>query len=395
MAADNPRIPLINLNATGGNLKYTELRHQSPSVAKTDAHKPSATPPATTINIPTKIIVHNEKVISTPSTSVNDYDLRRLPTQQRRFVKKAMMANVGYRLAKRKDLHIKRRLICDIMCAIGLLGIFLMIIESELTFNRLDHKDTTVSLLIKATITFTSIILFGLVFYYHRLDVNLYCVDNSIDDWRIALTRSRLLLIILEALVCAIHPIPGHFLVEWSSQYVRGYTNPNLNPYQSSLLSPIVSNFSLTTIVNENSNNDNSATSSVSYVPIDVMLSLPMFLRLYLLCRLIMLRSHLVRDASSQSLGYLNRVSFNFRFVIKAYITKSPAFSLMSFCITSFFIASWSLRACDYNIKTGHMRMLDAMWLFIVSFATIGYGDIVPSTYCGRGNSIEIIYTYF
>jgi len=85
-----------------------------------------------------------------------------------------------------------------------------------------------------------------------------------------------------------------------------------------------------------------------------------------------MLRSHLVRDASSQSLGYLNRVSFTFPFVIKAYIQQHPAVCLTTFCISSFFIASWAMRACDFNEKTGHMSMLDATWLFIISFTTIG-----------------------
>ncbi len=97
-----------------------------------------------------------------------------------------------------------------------------------------------------------------------------------------------------------------------------------------------------------------------------------MFFRLYLVCRCIMLHSHLVRDASSQSLGYLNRVSFNFPFVIKSYIQHRPALCLTTFCITVFFIASWSLRACDFNVKTGHMAILDATWLFIISFTTIG-----------------------
>ncbi len=42
------------------------------------------------------------------SLSINEYELRRMPTRQRRVVKKTLMANVGYRLGKRKDLHIRR-----------------------------------------------------------------------------------------------------------------------------------------------------------------------------------------------------------------------------------------------------------------------------------------------
>lgn len=170
------------------------------------------------------------------------------------------------------------------MCFLGLLGIVLMIIESELTFSRLDHKDTTFSLLTKSTITFTTILLVGLVFYYHRIDLHLYCVDNSIDDWRIALTRSKLFSIIFEALICLIHPIPGHILVEWSSQYVKkvGINTDFVNPYRAVYNVPTttLTTMNLTTVstsktTTESSLTPNSGDISESYVPIDVMLSLP------------------------------------------------------------------------------------------------------------------------
>lgn len=174
------------------------------------------------------------------------------------------------------------------MCFLGVLGIVLMIIESELTFNRIDHKDTTFSLLIKATITFSTILLVGLVFYYHRIDLSLYCVDNSIDDWRIALTRTKIFSIILEAAICMIHPIPGHFLVEWSSQYVKKVENnfQFINPYRSGPIPTTVSinsNTTTTSTVRTTTLNGifdgNSTTNSTdlpqSYVPIDVILSLP------------------------------------------------------------------------------------------------------------------------
>ncbi|CAF1156776.1 unnamed protein product [Adineta ricciae] len=127
-----------------------------------------------------------------------------------------------------------------------------MIIENEVTFNRFDHKDTTFSLLIKSTITFTTIVLVGLVFYYHRIDLSLYCVDNSIDDWRIALTRTKILSIIFEAFVST--------TTTTTTQMTTSTINTNDEPQ--------------------------------AFVPIDVMLSLPMFCRLYLIARFIMLHSH-------------------------------------------------------------------------------------------------------
>ncbi len=162
------------------------------------------------------------------------------------------------------------------MCFLGIFGIILMIIECELTFNRIDHKNTTFSLLLKATITFTTIILVGLVFYYHRIDITLYCLDNSIDDWRIALTRKKVFLIIFEAFICMIHPIPGHFIIEWSSQYVKKVENDFnfINPYQSSHInSPSSSNSTITPIVILPPTNTTAF--AQPYIPIDVMLSLP------------------------------------------------------------------------------------------------------------------------
>lgn len=176
------------------------------------------------------------------------------------------------------------------MCFLGILGIILMITENELAFNRIDHKNTTFSLLIKATITFTTILLVGLVFYYHRVDINLYCIDNSIDDWRIALTRGRIFAIVLEAFICLIHPIPGHFLVEWSSQLVAKSeaSMSFLNPYRSSQNSPITSvpfngttlmitttTVATTTATTTTIRNTSDDDLSQSYVPIDVMLSIP------------------------------------------------------------------------------------------------------------------------
>lgn len=96
------------------------------------------------------------------------------------------------------------------------------------------------------------------------------------------------------------------------------------------------------------------------------------FARLYLLCRLIMIRSHLFQNASSQSLGCLNQVSINFFFLVKTYLDRWPVRCLFTFCLCLFLIGSWSLRACNYTSPTDHASMFDSMWLFIVTFTTVG-----------------------
>lgn len=87
--ADNPRLPLTSRNTPV--VKYTEMSSEQP-------HQSSTSISMTTTN----------RMKNSSGLPVNEYELRRLPTRQRRVVKKTLMANVGYRLAKRKGLHIRR-----------------------------------------------------------------------------------------------------------------------------------------------------------------------------------------------------------------------------------------------------------------------------------------------
>lgn len=100
-SGDNPRLPLTS--GASPIVKYTEMRSQgeSPSTSITMATIPPVSPTLLNSN-------EQNRFKKQGSVPVNDYELRRLPTQQRRVVKKELMANVGYRLAKRKELHIQR-----------------------------------------------------------------------------------------------------------------------------------------------------------------------------------------------------------------------------------------------------------------------------------------------
>ncbi|CAF1686145.1 unnamed protein product, partial [Adineta ricciae] len=142
--------------------------------------------------------------------------------------------------------------------------------------------------------------------------------------------------------------------------------------------------------IQPNTNATETSPHSYSYVSIDAALGLPMFFRLYLLFRCFMYHSHLIRNSATQSLGYLNQVSMNFSFFSRAYINRWPTRCLSSFCILIFFVGSWCLRACSYRSNNEHLSMGDAMWLFSVTFTTVGYGDLYPSTYCSRTVAIII-----
>jgi hypothetical protein len=236
-----------------------------------------------------------------------------------------------------------------------------MIIENEFTFRYVDNQDTKVSWFLKLIITITTVILLALILYYYYLDMSSYAFRNRIDNWHVELTVNKILWIIVELVICAIHPVP------------RAY--PYVEPERI------------------NSNSTGSDLSSLdsyseSYISLDVALGLPskfspdfsvnknsfgiVFFRLYLLGRSIILHSHSVRNITLRSLGYLNHVSIDFFFLIKCYLDHWPIRCLISFCTVVFFIGSWSLHACDYKITKEHLSMSDAMWLFVITFTTVG-----------------------
>ncbi|RXM98390.1 Small conductance calcium-activated potassium channel protein 2 [Acipenser ruthenus] len=139
----------------------------------------------------------------------------------------------------------------------------------------------------------------------------LFMVDNGADDWRIAMTYERIFFIVLELLVCAIHPIPGQYVFTWTARLAFTYTP------------------------------------SVADADVDIILSIPMFMRLYLIGRVMLLHSKLFTDASSRSIGALNKINFNTRFVMKTLMTICPGTVLLVFSISSWIIAAWTVRVCE------------------------------------------------
>ena len=267
--------------------------------------------------------------------------------------------NVGYRLAKRKELFQKRKVVCDFALVFALVGILLMVIETELSIEKVYYKYEVGSILVKTCISISTVIMLGFIVWYHWLDVKIYMIDNSLEDWRLAISTTRVIKILLELLVYAIHPIPGNY--EYSYRLSSMEVAPSGTPQTPA---PVIS------------------------VPVDVILSLPMFLRFILVCRVMLLHSKLFTDASSQSLGALNRIHFNFRFIFKSMMTLYPEYVLTVLMITGFVVASWALRACEMYHDQAHSNFFNSMWLIAVTFLSVGYGDLVPNTYCGRGIAV-------
>eukprot|EP00076_Gallus_gallus_P034624 XP_025000162.1 small conductance calcium-activated potassium channel protein 1 isoform X5 [Gallus gallus] len=261
--------------------------------------------------------------------------------------------NIGYKLGHRRALFEKRKRLSDYALIFGMFGIVVMVTETELSWG-VYTKESSYSFALKCLISLSTVILLGLIVMYHAREIQLFMVDNGADDWRIAMTYERIFFIALELLVCAIHPIPGQYLFTWTARLAFTYA------------------------------------ASVADADVDIILSIPMFLRLYLIGRVMLLHSKLFTDASSRSIGALNKINFNTRFVMKTLMTICPGTVLLVFSISSWIIAAWTVRVCERD-KLYHDKQevtsnfLGAMWLISITFLSIGYGDMVPHTYCGKG----------
>ncbi|TNM93141.1 hypothetical protein fugu_018543 [Takifugu bimaculatus] len=179
----------------------------------------------------------------------------------------------------------------------------------------------------------------------------LYVHDIGAEDWRIAMTTDRVALVALELAAVAIHPYPVGLVSYFEQSLLRA--PPRL---------------------------------SLSETELEIVLALPMFLRFYLLGRAMMLHSRLFTDTASRSIGALNKIHFNTRFVGKTLMTTYPGTVLMIFSVSLWVVAAWGLHVCErhHNYRDLSSNYMEALWMVSVTFLSIGYGDVVPHTYCGR-----------
>ncbi|KAG7239230.1 hypothetical protein INR49_029889, partial [Caranx melampygus] len=175
--------------------------------------------------------------------------------------------DIGYKLGHRRALFEKRKRLSDYALIFGMFGIVVMVTETELSWG--------------VTLRF-HMDLFLSTASVHPL----FMVDNGADDWRIAMTYERIFFIVLELLVCAIHPIPGQYVFTWTARLAFTYTP------------------------------------SVADADVDIILSIPI-------------------------IGALNKINFNTRFVMKTLMTICPGTVLLVFSISSWIIAAWTVRVCE------------------------------------------------
>eukprot|EP00066_Takifugu_rubripes_P003509 XP_003966122.2 PREDICTED: intermediate conductance calcium-activated potassium channel protein 4-like isoform X2 [Takifugu rubripes] len=261
-----------------------------------------------------------------------------------------MEGNNLYRLRDRKFLLEDKKRLCALALGTAVLGIVLMIVHAE----TCPFIDKTASHVFNCSISLSTACLLVLIIAFHYKDIRLFIIDHNQVDWRIAMTSQRVLVITLELIVCVIHPIGTYREL---SQHLN-----------SSSPAPLcISNHR-----------------GEAFMDLELLLSMLMFLRLYLVHRTILLHSKVLLSASYRSIGSLNNINFTFRFVLKVLMNKYPGRTLLIFIIFFWLTASWMLTLCERKTIEVTGKMDTALWLVAITFLTVGYGDVSPQTTCGK-----------
>ncbi|XP_075047785.1 intermediate conductance calcium-activated potassium channel protein 4 [Mixophyes fleayi] len=249
------------------------------------------------------------------------------------------------KLKKRKVLVEQKKRLSAWTLFLALLGILLMVLHTELLWFGTCQWFVYLYLM-KCSITISTVILLIIIIAFHYKEIQLFMNDNSLVDWRIAVNAKKFSWILLEIVVCAVHPFPFE-------RQCKG-----------------------------NGRTDNEAPDFLSDA--DIVLSILMFLRLYLLPRTVLLHSRVLVDASYRSIGSLNNIKFQYQFVMKILMNTCPGRVLLILTISLWVVSSWILSVCEREGYRGVGNLTNAMWLIPITFLTIGYGDLVPQSVCGK-----------
>ncbi|VDM46093.1 unnamed protein product [Toxocara canis] len=255
---------------------------------------------------------------------------------------------------RRKMLDLKMK-VSDWCLYLALFGLVLAVIDAELVALSTRNNEILVrsplsfilTLVLRIVVLASTLLLDVLILVYHSIEVKISLIEMGSDYWRIGVTCERIMKLLIELTICSICPVPGVGTVEWP---ILGVSER----YPHTV-----------------------------HIPIDVLLCLPMFLRLYIACRYFVLHSIQFKDPATKAMASLNQISVDFPFVVKSQLTDRPL-SIIAFSTVCFWlILAWMLTQCE---STRHI--IDFIWFEVVTFFSIGYGDVQVQTYCGRALAI-------
>ncbi|KAH9490435.1 potassium intermediate small conductance calcium-activated channel, sub N, member 3 [Bulinus truncatus] len=267
------------------------------------------------------------------------------PSQPRAMFNKKL----GARIDHRKHLLLRRKWLVDLTLSVAVMGIVLMVVENELYYLDKSEKSSMVSIMLKLFVSVsTALLLIGICLYYHT-GAEIKMLDAKVDDPLAVTSSSTWICLLIELLVCAIHPFPGNTEIYMATIY-----------------------------------------GGADHAHLDGILSVLMMFRLYLVGRFLVVHSSLLTDKSTQTISAVSHVKIDLVFVFKAAMSEHPGKVIAFTMISMFSISVWAMRTCElyYTDITDIHSLTESMWLSAITFLTVGYGDLTPKTHCGRFVSV-------
>ncbi|CAI4231527.1 unnamed protein product [Auanema sp. JU1783] len=270
----------------------------------------------------------------------------------------AEMAQTRFK-QRRKFMDLKMKL-CDWTLFFAMSGLLLAIIDVEMTASQMPYRlisfsisHSGISFGLRVICIFLTVLLLLTLIAYHLVDTKIYLIETGNDHWRIGMTRERLMKLLLELLVCSICPFPDTGVVDWPLLGIEAAKSRER-----------------------------------VYIPTNVLVVIPMFLRLYIICRFILMHSRQYQDCATRTIASLNHVGVDFRFVFKSQLYKRPLYVLGLGTLFFWTVVTWTLTQCErytFPAISSIQHFFDYLWFVIITFFSIGYGDIQVQTFCGRG----------
>eukprot|EP00743_Colponemidia_sp_Colp-15_P005555 GILK01005976.1.p1 GENE.GILK01005976.1~~GILK01005976.1.p1 ORF type:complete len:934 (+),score=188.90 GILK01005976.1:182-2983(+) len=252
-----------------------------------------------------------------------------------------------------KNILLKRKkALGDLQFAVALLTLVLMVVENEIRWeSRADYAATnTIWQTVTAIRTLNSLVtlfLLYLLLRYYQVVKNIMVLQFALPPFASIFHPRIFFPLCIEILVCLIH-VP-----------------PAIDYYASSHLYLL----DLTTT-----------------------LSAFMFLRIYLLLRLLEAHSP-INSSTGRFIGSITNVPTTPSFLFKTWLEAHPVGSLLVGLSILVFVCSYVLHLYERNVTDFtefpqmagvHARYSNSLWMLIITVLTIGYGDVFPITPVGR-----------
>ncbi len=117
---------------------------------------------------------------------------------------------------------------------------------------------------------------------------------------------------------------------------------------------------------------------------------LVMTIRAYFVVRIVGLYiTQKLRGAAVEILRCFAGVDFDLSFSLRYMLINHTYKILLGFLLSVVLWCSYGIRMCERNFAESNVLNIgDAIWLTLITAATIGFGDFFPSTHCGRSAAI-------